>query len=354
MPPSRRSQEQIFKSSILILFLSLIASISLNTNSVNKLTAHFGWRKSLQAFQSKALLVPSKFASSSFLSRMSGPQNRTPVYFFSHGGPSVMYNTSHPVYSRLSHLGREITTKVKPKAIVVFSAHWEAEKPGMIEVNTAVSEPLIYDFYGFPAHYYKAKFLHKGSPEVAARVMELLKEAGIKAEGVERGLDHGVWAAFSVAFDPESNPLGVPIVQVSLYDIERGATTEDARKHIYLGRAVAKLREEGVLIIVSGMAVHNLRDMRFGGLGGGAFQYTETFDEALKEAVEREPGEQRDIGMAGILERADARKAHPTFEHLLPIHIGVGAAGQDRGERLWTLKEGSMSWAQYRFGNVEA
>ena len=269
-----------------------------------------------------------------------------------------MYDTSHPAYTRLALLGHEITTKVKPKAVIVFSAHWEADRPGLIQVNTAVHEPLIYDFYGFPGHYYKEKFLHQGSPEVANRVLGVLKEAGIQAEGVERGLDHGVWAAFKVAFDDQFGKggalEGVPLVQVSLFDVERGATRVEAEKHIKLGRAVEKLREEGVLIIVSGMAVHNLRDMAFGGLGK-VMPYTETFDEALKEAVEGHgTGEGRDNAMAELLSRPDARKAHPTFEHLLPIHVGVGAAGTDKGERLWTLKDGSMSWAQFRFGNVEA
>ena len=268
-----------------------------------------------------------------------------------------MYDVAHPAYTRLALLGHEIVTKVKPKAVIVFSAHWEADRPGLIQVNTAVHEPLIYDFYGFPGHYYKERFLHQGSPEVAERVLGVLKEAGIPAEGVERGLDHGVWAAFKVAFDDQfgkgGSLEGVPLVQVSLFDIERGATGMDAEKHIKLGKAVEKLREEGILIIVSGMAVHNLRDRGYGGLGQ-VMEYTETFDEALKEAVESfGTGEERDKAMVGLLSRPDARRAHPSFEHLLPIHVGIGAAGSDRGERLWTLKDGSMSWAQYRFGDVE-
>jgi 4,5-DOPA dioxygenase extradiol len=291
---------------------------------------------------------------------MSSPlrESKTPVYFFSHGGPNIMYDVSHPAYTRLALLGREIMTKVKPKAVIVFSAHWEADRPGLIQVNTAVHEPLIYDFYGFPGHYYKERFLNQGSLQVAERVLSVLKEAGIQAEGVERGLDHGVWAAFKVAFDDQFGKggalEGVPLVQVSLFDIERGATGADAEKHIKLGKAVEKLREEGILIIVSGMAVHNLRDMGYGRLGR-VMEYTESFDEALKEAVEGHgTGEERVTAMVELLSRPDARKAHPTFEHLLPIHVGIGAAGADEGERLWTLKEGSLSWAQYRFGSVEA
>ena len=86
---------------------------------------------------------------------------------------------------------------------------------------------------------------------------------------------------------------------------------------------------------------------------GTPLPYTSSFDEALKNAVSVAP-EQRQQKMADLMKRPDARQAHPSFEHLLPIHVGAGAAGEDEGKRLWTLKEGSMSWAQYRFGDVEA
>lgn len=149
------------------------------------------------------------------------------------------------------------------------------------------------------------------------------------------------------AFSPEKNPLNVPIVQVSLFD------TEDPDKHYALGKAVSSLRDEGVQIIVSGMAVHNLRDL-FRSFGQpGPLDYTVSFDEALRDAVEQPP-ENRQKAMSELLKRKDARKAHPSFEHLLPIHIGAGAAHEEKGERLWTMPEGSMSWAQYRFGDVAA
>lgn len=80
--------------------------------------------------------------------------------------------------------------------------------------------------------------------------------------------------------------------------------------------------------------------------------YTVSFDEALNDAVTASPGEDRERAMAELLDRPDARQAHPHFDHLLPIHVGAGAAGEDKGMRLWTLKEGSMSWAQFRFGDV--
>ncbi|KAG2418939.1 hypothetical protein HFD88_002042 [Aspergillus terreus] len=269
---------------------------------------------------------------------------RTPVYFLSHGGPNIMYDTDHPAYHKLAQIGREITGKVKPRAVVVFSAHWQAGRD-TIHVNHAEMTDLIYDFYGFPSHYYKEKYPNVGSREIANKVIDLLRQAGINAEGVKRGLDHGVWASFKCAFEPDSNPLNVPIVQVSLFD------SEDPIQHYRLGQAVSQLRDENILIIVSGMAVHNLRDMRFTWGDPTPLPYTASFDEALKEAVTTAP-EDREQAMAALLKRPDARQAHPTFDHVLPIHIGAGAAGADVGRRLWTLKEGSLSWAQYRFGEV--
>jgi aromatic ring-opening dioxygenase catalytic subunit (LigB family) len=135
-------------------------------------------------------------------------------------------------------------------------------------------------------------------------------------------------------------------VQVSLFN------TEDPDQHYRLGQAVARLREQNILIIVSGMAVHNLRDLRFTFGNSKPMPYAVSFDEAIKDAVTTAPDE-RQKAMAELLKRPDARQAHPSFEHLLPIHIGAGAAGEDVGKRLWTYPEGSMSWAQYRFGKAE-
>jgi 4,5-DOPA dioxygenase extradiol len=181
---------------------------------------------------------------------------------------------------------------------------------------------------------------------VAQKVIDALSNAGIKTQGMRRGLDHGVWAVSKVAFNPDTNPLSIPIVQVSLF------ATEDPKQHIALGRAVSSLRSQGICLIMSGMAVHNLRDMRFG-LSGAVMPYSKSFDDALQEAVESDIKE-RDSKLVELLKRKDARGAHPSFEHLLPIHIGAGAAGEDKGKRLWTLVEGSFSWAQYRFGEVGA
>ena len=173
--------------------------------------------------------------------------------------------------------------------------------------------------------------------------MDTLKASGIEAIPVERGLDHGIWVSFKVAFDPKENPLSVPIVQASLFG------SEDHSKHYKLGEAVAGLRSQNIAIIVTGMAVHNLQDFRITRGDPKPLPYTISFDEALKAAVTSRPAD-REKAMEKLLDRPDARQAHPTLEHLLPIYIGAGAAGDDVAERFWTYREGPISWAQYKFG----
>lgn len=106
-----------------------------------------------------------------------------------------MSEPDHPAYAKLAAVGKEITTKVKPKAVVVFSAHWQAG-PKTIQINAAEETDLIYDFYGFPPHYYEYEYPNKGSRAVAEKVIEKLAIAGIEVDRVKRGLDHGIWVGF--------------------------------------------------------------------------------------------------------------------------------------------------------------
>lgn len=192
--------------------------------------------------------------------------------------------------------------------------------------------------------------------------MVMLSEAGIQSYGMKRGLDHGVFSGFhvgkffqhffpsevltSAAFNPETNPLNVPLVQVSLFK------SEDPHAHYALGRAVSALRDEGIVIIGAGMSVHNLRDMHHMFEGNiEPLPYVVSFDDALKEAVEADPAV-REEKMASICKRGDAKQAHPFMDHLMPVFITAGAAGEDRGTQTWTLHEGSFGWSQFRFGDV--
>ncbi|EED12611.1 aromatic ring-opening dioxygenase LigB subunit, putative [Talaromyces stipitatus ATCC 10500] len=269
---------------------------------------------------------------------------RTPVYFLGIGGPNFIGDTKHPAYFKLAEVGQEITQKVQPKAVVVFSAHWQGG-PNTIQINTAEKTDLIYDFYGFPPHYYEVEYPNRGSREVAEKVMERLSAKGIDVEPVKRGLDHGVWAGFIAAFDPKKNPLDVPIVEVSIFG------SEDSDQHYRVGEALQSLRDEGILIMGAGMVVHNLRDYRSIMNTNKVMPYVYTFDEVLKEAVTVAAKDRRSA-LSTLMKQPLARQANPTFEHILPLHVAAGAAGEDVGERLWTLPEKSLSWAQYRFGSV--
>ncbi|GAW14938.1 hypothetical protein ANO14919_043440 [Xylariales sp. No.14919] len=270
-----------------------------------------------------------------------------PVYFLGIGGPSFIEDTHHPAYAQLERVGREITTQVKPKAIVVFSAHWQ-DSASKISINTVEYTDLLYDFddlRDFPAHFYDYHYPNRGSPEVAEKVVDKLTSAGIQVERVKRGLDHGVWAGFLVAFNPQKTPLNVPIVQVSLFK------NEDHDMHYRMGQALEGLRDEGIVIVGTGMAVHNLGDFLAVRESGKTMPYVYSFDEALKSAANAEP-EERQVAMSDLMRRNDARQAHPTLDHILPIYVSAGAAGRDVGERLFTLPDRTLSWAQYRFGKV--
>lgn len=118
--------------------------------------------------------------------------------------------TEHPAYAKLSAVGHEITTLVKPKAIVVISGHWQDDSlndKSRAKINVAEDADLIYDFYGLPRRYYEYEFPNRGSPEVAERVAGLLREGGVEVEGVERGLDHGIWAGFIVGESMSTNSI---------------------------------------------------------------------------------------------------------------------------------------------------
>lgn len=138
------------------------------------------------------------------------------------------------------------------------------------------------------------------------------------------------------------------MVQVSLFK------SEDPDQHYRLGQAVASLRDEGIVIIGAGMSVHNLRDMwdvMTSDDPARPLPYAVSFDNALKEAVEA-PMEKRQMMLAAVCGRPDAKQAHPWMDHLMPVHVAAGAAGLDAGEQIWTLQEGNFAWAQYRFGQL--
>ena len=156
--------------------------------------------------------------------------------------------------------------------------------------------------------------------ELAARVQQLLGDAGIEAKGdAKRGFDHGVFIPLKVAY-PEPR---IPTVQLSL------RAGLDPTEHLAIGRALAPLRDEGVLIIGSGMSYHNMR----GFMDPRTRDVSARFDDWLAKAVAAEPGE-RDASLAAWSSAPMARQSHPREEHLLPLMVVAGAAGADRGTQV--------------------
>jgi aromatic ring-opening dioxygenase catalytic subunit (LigB family) len=244
---------------------------------------------------------------------------RQPVAFIPHGGgpwPFVDLGFDRREVDQLASYLRAVRQlpPVAPRALLVISAHWEEAVP---TVMTSPQPPILYDYAGFPPASYQITWPAPGDPALAARVQELLAAAGI-ASGADprRGFDHGTFVPLKLTY-PEAE---IPTVQLSL---RRGL---DPREHLALGRALAPLRDEGVFIVGSGMTFHDLRafgDPRAAGI-------SETFDAWLRDAATRPRGE-RDALLADWAQAPAARKAHPREEHLLPLMVVAGAAGEDRG-----------------------
>jgi aromatic ring-opening dioxygenase catalytic subunit (LigB family) len=245
-------------------------------------------------------------------------ESRMPVVYAPHGGgpwPFVElgFGTRAEHLALLEYLkSLARLTATPPRAILVVSAHWEAPVPTLM---TSAAPPMLYDYYGFPPESYALTWPAPGAPELAPRVEELLHYAGFAtARDDKRGFDHGTFVPLKVAF-PEPN---IPVLQLSL---KAGL---DPREHLAMGRALAPLRDEGVLIVGSGMSFHNLRAF----FQGGAERVAEAFDAWLRDAVSK-PRVERDEALANWERAPHARAVHPREEHLLPLMVVAGAAGDD-------------------------
>lgn len=245
---------------------------------------------------------------------------RLPVVFLPHGGgpwPFVELGLGNEAELNALALylrGVPSGLGVGPKALLVVSAHWEA---ATLSVTGDENPPLLYDYYGFPPASYELTWPAPGSSWLVQRAENLLGLAGFEVTAVTgRGLDHGTFIPLKVAF-PDAQ---LPTVQLSL---KRGL---DAAEHVAIGRALEPLRDEGVLIVGSGMSFHNLR--AFG--TAQASRLSEEFDAWLRDAATAGP-EERDRRLGRWLDAPAARFAHPREEHLLPLMVVAGAANRDRG-----------------------
>lgn len=265
-------------------------------------------------------------------------QPRMPVYFLCHGGGPWPYmqgpfrEMMRWLEASLQDVPRQLPCP--PRAILMASAHWEA--PAFM-VTSAEAPSMVYDFSGFPASTYRVRYPAPGSPELAARAVQLLTDAGLPtgADAV-RGLDHGSYSVLQPMF-PRAD---VPVVQISLH------ASLDPGLHLRAGAALASLRDEGVLIVGSGMSSHDRTPE--------IAQQSAQFDAWLRAAVNqtREP---RNTALSNWEKAPHARNVHSREEHLLPLMLAAGAAGDDVATCIYAEQlMSTYTVSSFRFGGNTA
>lgn len=233
-----------------------------------------------------------------------------PSLFVPHGAPTFVLRPG----AAGAALIRTAASLPRPRAIIVVSAHWDTQVP---TVGTATKPETIHDFWGFPDELYDIHYPATGCREAAAEVVEALAETGFPVEQDEgRGLDHGAWIPLSIMY-PEAD---VPVIPLSIQS-RLGPTY-----HLAVGRALAPLRQKGFLVLASGNLTHNLRDYQSAYHGGGAVPgYVRDFqDWTARTLVARDSAALLDYRR----QAPGGAQAHPTDEHLLPLYVALGAAGE--------------------------
>ncbi len=263
-----------------------------------------------------------------------------PTLFVPHGGGPCFFmdpdgGPSDPMWQPMEQYLRGLIASLpeRPRAILLVSGHWEEET---ITLHTGERPALLYDYYGFSEHTYRLRWDAPGAPDVARRAAQLLTGAGFATcTESERGWDHGVFIPMKVAV-PGAD---IPLVQMSL------RADLDPADHIAIGRALAPLRDEGVLIVGSGMSFHNLRVR-----GVQAEAPSRAWDAALTDAVTDPDPARRADRVAGWSGLPHAKFAHPREEHLLPLMVALGAGGDDPAVRDHASEVLGWAVSGYRFG----
>ena len=241
-------------------------------------------------------------------SNLEATPGRLPALYLGHGAPPLLDDALW--VAQLKQWARDLP---RPKSVLMISAHWENAP---LAVSATETVPLIYDFWGFPQKYYDLKYPAPGAPELADAVAALLPTGQSLYQDPKRGLDHGAWVPMMVMY-PEAD---VPVIQLSL-------PTNDPQQLLDLGKRLAPLRDEGVLIIGSGFMTHNLRGIQWG--SDTAPAWSAEFDHWVADTLAA-----RDIdSLLDYKSKAPAaRVAHPTTEHFDPIFAVLGAAGADAAD----------------------
>ena len=226
-----------------------------------------------------------------------------PVLFLAHGNPMLLDDAPW-----VGELKRWADAMPRPESILMISAHWE-RRP--VTVGATRTVPLLYDFWGFPEEYYRVTYPAPGAPALARRVEELLGPGQPVASDPERGLDHGAYVPL-VAMYPEAD---VPVLQVSLPTMQAPGLFE-------MGRTLAALRREGVLIVGSGFLTHNMHTIDWDGTSPTP-AWAREFDAWAADVLERRDAD----ALLDYRNRAPGvRLALPTHEHFVPVIAAMGAA----------------------------
>jgi aromatic ring-opening dioxygenase catalytic subunit (LigB family) len=241
----------------------------------------------------------------------------------------VQYAKTAEAFARLPQL-----LPARPKAVLVITGHWEADA---FTVSTSAHPPMVYDYYGFPEHTYHLKYPAPGKPELAAEVKALLTRAGFDfREDPGQGFDHGTFVPLGLMY-PNAD---MPIVLLSL------KSSYDPAEHIGAGQAIASLRDEGILIVGSGLTYHNMRGFN----RPESTQVSYDFEAYLNEAIGNPDAARRNAMLADWESAPGARLAHPREDHLLPLMVAAGAAGNDAGRRVFVDEVAHVAMASYVFG----
>jgi 4,5-DOPA dioxygenase extradiol len=232
-----------------------------------------------------------------------------PSIFVSHGAPTLPLNAC-PAREFLKDLGKSLP---RPRAVLAVSAHWETDAP---TVNSVAVNDTIHDFYGFPEALYQMRYPAPGSADLAARTRDALLAAGYRTStDTSRGLDHGAWVPLMLMY-PEGD---IPAIQLSIQ------TRLGPSHHFELGRALASLRNEDVLVLGSGGFVHNLRTLARGHISAHEASWAHEFAEWIGAAL----AENRIADVLDYRRRAPyGSQAHPTEDHFLPLFTALGAGGE--------------------------
>jgi len=266
---------------------------------------------------------------------------RLPVLFVSHGGgPWPYVDSLKPMYARTERELRGLPDRLpaRPKAVLVISGHWEAPN---FSVATGARPPMEYDYAGFPAHTYQIRYAAPGSPELADHARDLIAGAGLKVVADPgRGFDHGVFVPLCLMY-PNAD---MPIVMISI------KSGYDPGEHVALGRALAPLRDQGVLIVGSGLTYHNMRGFN----QERSTPDAEAFTRYLNDAIALEDVHERDEKLLHWESAPRARSAHPREDHLMPLLVAAGAADSDVGEVLFSEYVMNIPMTSYAFGQISA